>query len=164
MMFESEGGVKMVLVATDNEVYSTLQPFVDDFCRRHNEPAITLDAVQIRQSLPRSWDLANCLIELQTNDKLTEIAQAWLQFARKIDEAGNTLLGGDLIKLAIDDLLSPLPSNPKIAKFEIALQIDTGNTLYREFTDVEEALNFIQTYFQSHDAILREINPSEDND
>lgn len=53
----------------------------------------------------------------------------------------------------------PVPPNPKIAKFEIALQIDTGNTIYQEFSDLEEAQEFIQNYFSNPNEILDKITP-----
>jgi len=71
------------------------------------------------------------------------------------------LTGGDLIEAAIDELLSPLPSNPTIARFEVALQIDTGNTIYEEFTDMEHLIEFVSTYSSNAEAILDKITPKK---
>lgn len=46
-----------------------------------------------------------------------------------------------------------------IKKIGIALQIDTGNTIYEEFTNMEEALAFVRQYAQSPEAILEKIKP-----
>ncbi len=55
--------------------------------------------------------------------------------------------------------LKPAPHPDAIKKIEIALQIDTGNTIYEEFTTIEEALAFVQKYAQSPQAILEKIKP-----
>lgn len=163
VMFESEGRIRMVLVATDEEVYSTLQPFVDGFCRRQNLPELQLDATEIRNSLPRSWDLANCLIELKSDGRLKQIASSWMDFPRSLSEDGKSLSGSDLIQSAIDEVLGPLPEHPDIEKLEIALQINTGNTIYQEFTDGEEAFEFIKQYLHNPKAILDKITPKPRN-
>jgi hypothetical protein len=46
-----------------------------------------------------------------------------------------------------------------VEKLEIALQIDTGNTIYGEFTDYEDAMQFIENYFNNPDNILKKITP-----
>jgi len=48
-----------------------------------------------------------------------------------------------------------------VRKFEIALQLDTGNTIYQEFTDIEEAQEFMQKYFNNSQAILEQITPKK---
>jgi hypothetical protein len=159
VMFKSEAGIKMVLVATDEQIYSTLQSPLDTFLEKHHLPELTLDVEQIRDSLPRPWDLANCLIELKEAGELPTIAATWLNFERGLNDDTTAKLGSDLIKQAIDELLSPLPENPQVKKLEVALQIDTGNTIYHEFKDAEEAMAFIQTYFQNPRAILQKITP-----
>jgi hypothetical protein len=163
VMFESEGRIRMVLVATDEEIYGTLQPSVDDFCTRHHLPALQLNANEIRNSLPRSWDLANCLIELHSDSRLSQVAQSWLDFPRTQSEDGQSLSGRDLIQTAIDEVLGPLPDNPDVEKLEIALQISTGNTIYQEFTDGEEAFEFIRQYLRNPKAILDRITPKPRN-
>lgn len=161
VMFKTEAGVKMVLVATDEEVYSTLQESVNKFLEKHNLTPLTLNVVEVRDSLPRPWDLANCLIEIQDSGELKKIARSWLKFKREEGQGGSIITGEDLVKLAIDELLNPLPDNPQIHKLEIALQIDTGNTIYHEFKDAEEAMAFIQSYFQNPQAILQKITPQK---
>jgi len=69
--------------------------------------------------------------------------------------------GGDLVKRAIDELLAPLPEEPQIVSFEISLQIDSGNTIYQEFQDMEDALEFIREYFGNPSAILARITPKK---
>lgn len=152
----SEGGIKMVLVATDEEIYSTLQGPLDEYL---GEDTFKLEASVMRKSYPRPWDLANLLIELEAQNRLAEIAASWLKFERDVTPDGIPVIGEDLVRQALDQLLSPLPKTPRIATFEIALQVDTGNTIYQEFTDVEEALEFIQTYFGDSEEILRRITP-----
>lgn len=56
-------------------------------------------------------------------------------------------------------MLSPLPSNPSIKRFEITLQIETGNIIYEEFDDIEKAIEFLQYYSQNPQAILSRIKP-----
>lgn len=156
VMLMGEGGINMVLVATDEEVYGTLQTPLDRFLGGDSFP---LDARAMRGRYPRPWDLANCLIDLQQRGELHEIAASWLEFPRGETENGNILTGKDLLKAALDDLLGPLPHHPAIRKFEIALQIDTGNTIYDEFEDVESLIQFIQDYYQNPERILRQITP-----
>lgn len=152
----SEGGIDMVLVATDEQVYSTLQTPLNDFL---GEDSFELDVRQMRQSYPRPWDLANLLQFLEEINELNAIAESWLEFEREINHSEQSKTGRDLIKEAIDKLLSPLPEDPQIEKFEISLQINTGNTIYREFDDVEAALGFIQEHFGDPTEILKRITP-----
>jgi hypothetical protein len=63
------------------------------------------------------------------------------------------------VKQAINDLLAPLPSDAQIERFEIALRIKTGNTIYQEFEDMEALIEFIQTYHNNSEAILKRITP-----
>jgi len=152
----SEGGVKMVLVATDEQVYSTLQGPLDEYL---GDDSFILDARIMRASYPRPWDLAGLLVVLESQGKLKEIASSWLEFERGRDDNGNVLTGADRIKQAIDELLTPLPETPRIKGFEIALQIDTGNVVYEQFDDVESALEFIQTHCRNPRVILQRITP-----
>jgi hypothetical protein len=48
LMFESEGRVRMVQVAKDDEIYQTLQPSLDTHLRQAGLAPLQLDAVQIR--------------------------------------------------------------------------------------------------------------------
>lgn len=157
VMFRSEAGIETVLVATDEEVYGTLQKPVNQFLAANQLPELPLNAEVIRTSLPRAWDLANCLEALKENGRMSLIAKQWLTFPRR--EFQSAPLGGDLVKAAVDKLLQPLPDTLRIERFEIALQIETGNTIYREFKDVEDAIAFIQTHFQDPKTVLDKITP-----
>jgi hypothetical protein len=87
-MFKSEAGIKMVLVTTDDEVYSTLQLPLNSFLEKHNLPGFIFDVEQIRDSLPRPWDIANCLMELKETGDLPTIATTWLNFERGTNQDG----------------------------------------------------------------------------
>ena len=137
VMLMSEGGIKMVLVATDEQVYSTLQGPLDEL---FGADTFTLDAVTMRDSYPRPRDLLKLAIFLEATDKLDAIAASWLEFDRLQTSDGAVLKGSDLVKAAVDELLAPLPDNPAISGLEIALQIDTGNIIYEEFSDVEDVM------------------------
>lgn len=154
IMLMSEGGIHMVWVATDEEVYSTLQPYLDDFL---GENTFVLDAHEMRVRYPRPWDLANFLTHLKGTGKLDVLAANWLDFTRDAREE-KILRGTDLIASAISDLVSPLNQPPKPRQFQIAVQIDTGNTIYEEFADIEEAFNFMMKY-NNPDEILKRITP-----
>jgi len=153
VMLMSEGGIQMIWVASDDEVYQTLQPYIDN-CLGEN--TFKLDPAEMRKRYPRPWDLANCLLPLYESGELQNIANQWLQFERKPD-----IVGMDLLKQSIDKLLAPLPENPAIKRFEIALHLDTGNTIYEELTDIESAIEFIQKYFQDSQATLGKITPKK---
>ncbi len=151
----SEGGIKMVLVATDEEVYSTIQPHLDEFLGKNS---FGLNAKEMRKRYPRPWDLANCIIWLEEENKLGQIAESWLRFEKQ-GKDGELVTGKELVKQAVDELLVPLPDAPCIQKFAISLQIDTGNVIYEEFTDVEESLEFIRAHFCNPEQILKRIAP-----
>ncbi len=159
VMFKSEAGIRMVLVATDEEVYGTLQEPLSRYLEKNGLSAFPLIAEEIRVGLPRPWDLANCLEELNATNELISIAQSWLTIPKP--QAETLQVGGDFVGAAIDELLKPLPDNPKIERLEIALQIDTGNTIYCEFSDMEQAIEFIQTHFQDPKNILKKIAPQK---
>jgi hypothetical protein len=160
MMFESEGRVNMVLVATDEEVYSTLQSAIDAHVASNQLDPLKLDDMRaIRDKLPRAWDLANCLVTLKASGTLAQIATSWLNFERTKNIEGKTILGKHLIEAAIDKLLRPLPEIPQIVSFEISLQVDSGNVIYRRFEDLEEAFDFIERYTGQPQAILEIITP-----
>jgi hypothetical protein len=156
IMLASNAGVKMVLVATDQEVYDTLQKPLDEYLKGKS---FRLDAELMRKSYPRPYDLANFLIDLHQRGELDRLARTWVNFVRKQDDNGISRTGADLVKRAISELLSQLPENPQIKSFEIALQIDTGNTIYQEFKDIESAIDFIQNHFRNPNAILQRITP-----
>ncbi|MCL4878791.1 MAG: hypothetical protein KJ064_19175 [Anaerolineae bacterium] len=151
LMLLSEGGIKMILVATDDQIYSTLQSPLDNFL---GDNSFNLNAATMRESYERPEDLLNLILQLQSTGHLKTIAQSWLKFERF---PGKT--GADLVKNAIDELLAPLPSNPMVQKFEITLQINTGNTIHAAFTDLEDAQEFLQTLAHNPQAILQRITP-----
>lgn len=152
----SNANIQMIHVATDEEVYSTLQQPLNEFRR---DTSFVLNAAQMRLSYPQPDVLLQFMLYLQQSGKLRALAASWLQFMR--EEQGKRLSGADRIKRAVDDMLSPLPPNPSIKRFEIALQIETGNTIYEEFDDVEQAMDFLQKYFQNPQEILRRIKPRD---
>ena len=159
VMFETEGGITTVIAATDEEVYSTLQEPLHQVWLEHGIEPFELKASEIRQSLPRPWDLANGMMTLVEQGRITALAKQWLKFRRQTLNDGSFILGSDLIAAAIDQLLQPLPSNPQIKTFEIALQIDTGNIIYAEFTDFEDAVEFLRAHVADPKAILSKITP-----
>jgi len=61
----------------------------------------------------------------------------------------------------VDELLAPLPDNPAISGLEIALQIDTGNMIYEEFSDVEDVMEFLTRYCSNPQEILDKIMPKK---
>lgn len=156
VMLASNAGVRMVLVATDEEVYSTLQESLDAFL---GEERFNLDAALMRKSYPNAHHLANFVLTLYERGELDQIARTWFDFIRGHVQNGTPITGGDKIRQAIDDLLHPLSANPRVAKFELALQIDTGNTIYQEFEDMESAMEFIKEYAENPEAILKRISP-----
>ncbi|NJN94770.1 MAG: hypothetical protein HC875_12080 [Anaerolineales bacterium] len=152
----SEGGIKMVWVATDTEVYGTIQQPLDSYL---GENTFKLEAHTIRKSYPRPWDLANLFIELKEKGELERLASTWLEFERAKTADGRPITGADLIRQAIDELLTPLPSTPNVKGFEVALRIDTGNLIYQEFDDIESLFEFVNKYHQNPQEILRRITP-----
>lgn len=163
VMFETEGRIKMVRVATDEEVYQTLQEPIDRLLLQSSLPSFSWNIIEIRNRLPRAWDLANCLMDLNETGELKQIAWRWLSFERQkaLDANLAPIIGRDLIAQAINQLLRPLPISPGIEKFEIALQIETGNIIYQEFYDIEEAMEFMRLYHQNPQAILDKITPKK---
>jgi hypothetical protein len=158
LMLESNAGVRMILVATDEEVYSTLQQPLNEYL---GDETFVLDPGVMRKSYPYPHHLANLLINLMNTNQLDQIAASWMQFPRTAETNNEIVVGGDLVRQAIDELLAPLPLHPKVTSLEIALQIDTGNTIYQRFDDIESAIEFIQTHFSNPEAILRRITPKK---
>jgi hypothetical protein len=154
VMLMAEGGIDMVWVATDDEVYQPLQPYLDQY---YGDNTFRLNASEMRGSYTRPGDFANFLEHLASASILSQIAQTWLNFPRETGQAGTTL-----IEQALDKLLAPLPSNPQIQAFEISLQVSTGNMIHGVFDDVEAALEFIQQHMQNPEHILRKITPKVD--
>ncbi|GIK66153.1 MAG: hypothetical protein BroJett018_39470 [Chloroflexota bacterium] len=158
VMFQSEAGVKMVWVASDEEVYATLQPKLDEYCAEHHLKPIVLDAKQARQRLPSPSHLANFAIQLKERAEIIDIAKTWLEF-EKTNQDQTLLRGRDLIEKAISELLKTLPESPQIAKYELLLQIETGNVIYQAFEDVEEMIEFATLHAKDPKAILDKISP-----
>jgi hypothetical protein len=159
ILLQNEGGVKMVMVATDEEVYHTLQPHLDKYL---GDRTFQLKAKQIQERFPKEYidDFYNFMNHLKDTGILQKVAQTWLNFD-KCDDKNNIVKGATLIQMAIDDLLAPLPDDPQIQNFEITLQIDTGNIIYEKFTDMEELLNFIQEHAHDPAKILERIKPKK---
>ena len=105
----------------------------------------------------RPVDLANFIIHFDSTGQLEGVAQSWLNFSREID--GKQVTGGELIKKAIDELLAPFSNAPNVQRFKVSLDIDTGNVIYREFDNLEDAMEFVTTYAQNPDKILDKITP-----
>lgn len=158
VMFKSEAGVQMVLVASDEQIYSTLQEPVNRFMKRHKLPEFVFNVQEIQDSLPRPHDLANCLVEMKASGELQAIAAGWLDFSTQVQDKA-LILGRNRIKAVIDSLLSHLPLNPRPRRFEIAMEIDTGNIIYEEFDDIEDVMGFIHLYHNNPQAILEKITP-----
>ncbi len=55
-------------------------------------------------------------------------------------------------------------SESPIQRIEISLHIDTGNVIYGEFEDIESALEFVRTYHNNPEAILKRITPRKKSD
>lgn len=158
LMFANEGKVRMVLVADDADVYNTIQPYLNEYLDKNDLDPLVLEAKRIRKSMPRPWDVANCLSELEQMGTLDKIAASWFEIEKK-DALNNVHRGRDLVIEAIDDILKPLPSAPTIEKFEIALQISTGNIIYKEFADYEEFMDFVKNYHDDPTYVLQDITP-----
>jgi hypothetical protein len=159
VMFESEGRVRMVQVAKDDEIYQTLQPSLDTYLHSSGLAPLQLNAVQIRQRLPRAKDVSACLTAMKENGTLGSLAREWLQFQRTIRLDGSRVLGRDLVVDAIDELLAPYPETPLIDGFEISLRVNTGNTIYQRFNDKEDLIDFIEKYTSNPQAIRDIITP-----
>jgi len=93
VMLMSEGGIKMVLVATDEQVYGTLQGPLDEL---FGADTFTLDAVTMRESYPRPRDLLKLAILLEETGTFDAIAASWLEFDRLQSSDGVVLKGSDL--------------------------------------------------------------------
>ncbi|MCC7187188.1 MAG: hypothetical protein IT312_00485 [Anaerolineales bacterium] len=153
------GGIDMILVATDEEVYQSIQPYLDETL---GEKSFELNARQIRQRFPEKHVDAfdDFLIAFKESKKLDKLAKQWFGFTRA-DINGEPTDGKQQIRGALDNLLSPLPRSPKINSFEITFEIETGNLIYRKFNDLEELLEFINQNAQNPDKILDEISPKQ---
>lgn len=135
------GGIEMILVATDDEIYGSLQPMLDAHL---GENTFLLESKQIRSRFPedRVELFDDFLTGLQESGELYKLAKSWLNFYRVL-ETGERVKGRQLIQSAIDELVKPIPSHPKISQFEITYEIETGNLIHKTFSDLEELVEFI---------------------
>jgi len=154
------GGIEMILVATDEEIYKSLQPYLD---KTLGNKSFELNAKQIRGRFPEKHVevFDNFLIAFRDSGELYKLAKTWLSFNRVIEPTNETINGKTLIRRALDTLLQPLPKNPKVSNFEITLEIETGNLIYKNFNDLEELLDFIQNNAQNPDKIRELISPKK---
>jgi len=153
------GGINMLLVATDEEIYQSLQPYLNQYL---GENSFTLDAKRIRFRFPekRVDEFDDFLITLRDSGQLYKLAKTWLNFERKI-ETGETFKGKVLIQTALDDLLKPLPKQLKISNFEVTFEVETGNLIHKAFQDIEEMLDFINQTARDPDKIRQIISPKK---
>src|SRR5690606_20249421 len=93
----TEGGVKSILVATDEQVYTSLQPYLDDYL---DDQTYSLIAEEMRKSYTRPNDLAKMLINLYETNRLDSVAKTWFEFVEV--EEGKQTTGEDRVKTAID--------------------------------------------------------------
>ncbi len=151
------GGINMLLVATDEEIYQSLQPSLDQYLGENSFP---LDAKQIRFRFPekRVEEFDDFLITLRDSGQLYKLAKTWLNFERKI-ETGEIFKGRILIQKSLDDLLKPLPKQLKISNFEVTFEVETGNLIHKTFQDIEEMLDFINQTARDPDKIRQIISP-----
>ncbi|MHB8779698.1 MAG: hypothetical protein ACYC6R_18355 [Anaerolineales bacterium] len=160
VLLRNQGGVDMILVATDEEIYKSLQPNLD---KALGNRSFELNAKKIRNRFPENHVEAfdTFLIKFRDSGELYKLAKSWLNFNRVIESSSETINGKILIQRALDNLLSPLPENPKIRAFEITLEIETGNLIHKSFNDVEELYEFIQNNVQNPAKIRELISPKK---
>jgi len=160
VLLRNQGGVDMILVATDEEVYKSLQPHLD---RILGNKSFALDAKKIRNRFPENHVEAfdAFLIKFRDSGELYKLTKSWLNFNRVVESSNETINGKILIQRALDNLLSPLPENPKIRAFEITLEIETGNLIHKSFNDVEELYDFIQNNVRNPAKIRELISPKK---
>jgi len=53
----------------------------------------------------------------------------------------------------------PSPTSPKIRRFGITLEIETGNLIHREFDNWDDLAKFAKDYANNPQKILDEITP-----
>jgi hypothetical protein len=157
IFLSNEGGVQMILVATDDDVYKSIQPFLN---RELGKDTFNLETESIRVRFPAEHveKFYEFLSDFKEKGKLDKLAETWLNFD-KIDDKGIAVKGKKLIESSIDKILEPLPKHPKIANYEITLEIETGNLIYKKFDDIEELLEFINDYAGDPNKIYNAIKP-----
>jgi hypothetical protein len=154
------GGIDMILVATDDEIYKSLQPHLNSAL---GNKSFDLNAKEIRQRFPEKHVEAfdTFLISFRDSGELYKLAKSWLNFPRIIESTNESINGKGLIRTALDNLLSPIPENPKVSSFEITLEIETGNLIHKSFKDMEEMLDFVQNNAQDPEKIREIITPKK---
>jgi hypothetical protein len=153
----NEGQVEAILIATDEQVYQSLQPSLDDYLRQHQLEPLILNAETIRDKYDRAWDLANFIQWLDAQRQLIPLAGEWLTLVHAADP---TSTGIDKIRRALDKFLAPLPEHPKVITWEITLQVDTGNLIHLEFDDLEDMHDFLLKYSDPRQ-LLEIISPKK---
>jgi hypothetical protein len=159
IMLANEGRINMVWVASDEQIYQTLQPYLDVFL---GDNSFKLDAHVMRKRYIRPGDLANFLEHIHANGTLGKLANNWLNFTQISDKkSSNSAIGTQQIQEAIDKLLAPLPDNLEVKTIEITLAINTGNTIHKNFTDIEEVYDFLKEHFANPEKIRQVITPKK---
>ena len=156
LLLVSEGEVTAIKVATDEQVYETLQTPLND---HYGDKTVTLDASKMRESYPEPDKLAEFIIAIRDSGELENIASKWLEFKSVKD--GKKVTGADQVRRAIDKILEPLPANPTITKYEITLGISTGNAIHSDFNDYEGLRDFIEGFLSDPTQILEQIQPKK---
>ena len=153
------GGIDMILVATDDEIYHSLQPYLDQYLGSNS---FTLDAKQIRFRLPEKHvdEFDDFLIDLRNSGQLHKLAKTWLNFEREI-ESGKSIKGKTLIQYSLDNLLEPLPTELPISQYAVTFEIKTGNLIYKTFNDLEDMLDFINQTARDPEKIREIISPKK---
>ncbi len=160
VLLKNQGGVDMILVVTDEEVYKSIQPHLNNAL---GDKTFQLNASEIRERFPSNHlnDFNNFLTEFSDSGELYKLTKTWLNINRTIEESNEIINGKILIQKALDNLLSPLPENPKIKTFEITLEIESGNLIHKSFNDLEELYEFIQNHVQNPAALREIISPKK---
>ncbi len=153
------GGIDMILVATDDEIYRSLQPALDQYL---GEETFVLDAKEIRHRFPEQHveKFDDFITKMRNNGDLYKLAKIWLSFDRQL-ETGERVKGKRLVQNALDELLKPLPKNIKISQFEITFELETGNLIHKAFTDLEELVEFINETARDSGKIREIISPKK---
>lgn len=153
------GGIDMILVATDEEIYASLQSHLDHFLGKET---FNLEARQIRFRFPEKHidKFDRFLTSLRDSGQLYKLGKSWLNHERIMD-SGEKIRGKALIQKALDDLLKPLPDHPKIDQFEVTFQVETGNLIHKTFNDLEEMLDFINQTARDTEKIREIISPKK---
>ncbi|MEW5938936.1 MAG: hypothetical protein AB1750_04685 [Chloroflexota bacterium] len=151
------GGIDMILVATDDEIYQSLQPYLDHYLGKDTFPLI---AKQIRFRFPEKHvdEFDNFLIHMRDSGQLYKLAKSWLNFEQKT-ETGGRFKGKTLIQQSLDVLLRPFPSKLAIRQFEVTFEVETGNLIHKAFNDLEDMLDFINQTARDSEKIREIISP-----